>query len=226
MNIPFFFFVKNKYRILIKFLFLCNYRDWFVVTFIETFVSLYSILEQVPDLSEYNFISIFKVRKMSKKLVICCTKIDNEYNLTSLVNRLCSIDYKSLDLEQSTIGKSKSPLRIIETTINKKQLELWHLTEIVSSNLPLICARDLDALIVVANENVLDFLNLNSALFIKNSNLPILWLSRQQIDPTILNGINLQSNYNIRQIYITNSSQEYVALESIEKEFNNWFRQI
>lgn len=150
---------------------------------------------------------------MSKKLLICSVKGDQS-NVSSIVNHLCSITYNHLDIGQLD---SKSPLRIIETTIKNQQIEFWHLTENQTDNLPMICTTNLDGLVLVSNESVTKFLNANSLLFDKKRNLPILWLSKQ-IDSTISGSIQLQSDYSIKHF-------NYSLLDSIQAEFNNWLQQ-
>ena len=157
-----------------------------------------------------------QAKKMSKKLLICSTKDDESNETTSIVNHLCSIAYEKLTIDTAT----RSPLRIIETTIQSKQIEFWHLTvNRTSSSLPAICTFNLDGLVLIASSNAIQkFLNSNSMLFNKHRRLPILLLSKQSNNSTVLDNMQLQSNYNIKQVNTLNSS-----LDSIQTEFNNWF---
>lgn len=155
---------------------------------------------------------------MSKKLklLISSTKDDGSEDVRSIVNHLCSITYSDLNLDEET----KSPLRIVETTISNFQIEFWHLTDTkMINNLPAICTHNLNGLILVTNDSIMNFLNSNSLLFNKNRYLPILWLFKQ-FDSSIMDNIQLQSNYNIHQF---NSST--TSLDLIQNEFNKWLIQ-
>lgn len=148
---------------------------------------------------------------MSKlKLLICSSKEEEAY-ATSVVNHLCSIHYDSLKLDELA---NRSPLRIIETTINAHQIDFWHLTEGQAGALPAICGHNLEGLVLVSNEPIANFLNSNSLLFGKKQRPPILWLHSKQFDSSVLGQIQRQ---NIKQVNSLN-----LSLDSVQNEFNNW----
>ena len=154
---------------------------------------------------------------MTKKILIYST-IENDNTSILFSNYLCSINYTNLNLDKLEI---RSPLRILETTINNQQIEFWNLIELNKTNRRLIGNLNFDALILISTDEILNFLNSNSNLFKEKRNLPILWLTKQQIDSTLLSNVHLQSNYNIKQVNCFNSLEQ-INLEAIEMEFNNW----
>lgn len=153
---------------------------------------------------------------MSKlKLLVCSSKTEETY-ATSIVNHLCSIHYNSLKLEELA---NRSPLRIIESTINGHQIDFWHLADSQTTGaLPAICALNLDGLVLVSNESIPNFLNSNSLLFGKKRRPPILWLHSKQLDSAVLGQIQHQ---HIKQVNSLN-----LSLDSVQNEFNNWLAQL
>lgn len=151
------------------------------------------------------------------KLLICSTKANDAY-ATSIANHLCSIAYNSLKLD--TLA-SRSPLRIIETTINGQQIDFWHLVDSgqTANGLPAICTLSLDGLILVSNESIVDFLNSNSLLFSRKNRPPILWFHSKQLDLAVLG--NIQQQQNIKQVNSLN-----LSLDAVQNEFNNWLAQL
>lgn len=154
---------------------------------------------------------------MSKlKLLICSAKSEESY-AASIVNHLCSINYNSLKLDALA---TRSPLRIIETTINGQQIDFWHLVDSQTANgLPAICAINLDGLVLVSNEPIANFLNSNSLLFSRRSRPPILWL-HSKLDLSV-SGNMQHSNASIKQVNTLN-----LSLDSVQNEFNSWLAQL
>ena len=123
-----------------------------------------------------------------------------------------------------------SPLRILETTINSLDVQVWNLfraTEYKKSHVPLICLMGSCGLIIVSHEPPIDFLERNNSFF-SSIDFPILWFfnknkvsgSQEQKRQLIQREASL-SQLNVTKV--TYSSPEEAVIGA---EFSHWIMKV